>query len=273
MSASTRATPARAGWGAALAATLFGFCLSTDDVMFPIATSAIVPELRTSTGMIQLAMALVSLVAAPLFIAGGKLGDIKGRKRVFLIGMVLIGVGYLTAALTPSMAVLVAGWSVVKALGMALAVPASIGLLIASYPDERQRAQVFAIYGVGAVTAALVGPLLMGVSAEALSWRVPYGVLVVLLAAALVLATRSMQETEKMGEAEIDWAGTVLAFVAVGSVMQGSMLGGRYGWWLARRPFSIGSNVVNRCRRRVQDGGSRRGRRQRGLPGCEKGGG
>lgn len=245
MSISTRVTPARAGWGAALAATLFVFCLATDEVIFPIATSAILPELKTDTGTIQLAMALVSLVAAPLYIAGGKLGDINGRKRVFLIGMVLIGIGYLTAALAPSIAVLIAGWSVAKALGMALAVPASIGLLIASYPDEGQRGQAFAIYGVGAVTAALVGPLLMGISAEALSWRLPYGVLVVFLAIAFVLAARSMKETEKMAEAKIDWGGTVLTFLAVASVIQGSMLGGRYGWWLARRPFTISGNVVN----------------------------
>jgi hypothetical protein len=62
-----------------------------------------------------------------------------------LTGLVLWGIGPLTAALAPSIVVLIGGWSVIKALGMVLAIPASIGLLIASYPDEGQRGQPFAI--------------------------------------------------------------------------------------------------------------------------------
>jgi MFS family permease len=236
---------AKAGWGAAIAATLFIFSLATDQVMMPIATSAIVAELQTDTGMIQLAIALVSLVAAPLYIAGGKLGDINGKKKMFMLGLVLWGIGPLTAALAPSVVVLIGGWSLIKALGMVLAIPASIGLIIASYPNEGQRGQAFAIYGVGAVAAALVGPLLMGFSAEALSWRLPFGLLVVVVAAIFFLAARSMKETEKMGEARVDWGGTALTFVAVASVILGSMLGGRYGWWLARRPFTLGGVQIS----------------------------
>ena len=235
----------RASWGAAIAATLFIFALAMDQVMMPIATSAIVAELQTDTGMIQLAMALVSLVAAPLYIAGGKLGDINGKKRIFMVGLVLWGIGPLSAALAPSIAVLIGGWSLIKALGNVLAIPASIGLLIASYPDEGQRGQAFAIYGVGAVAAALVGPLLMGFSAEALSWRLPFGLLVALIAVTLLLAARSMGETDKIEEARVDWGGTALTFFAVASVILGSMLGGRYGWFLARRPFALGGISIN----------------------------
>lgn len=235
----------KTGWGAAIAATLFMFSLATDQVMMPIATSAVVAELQTDTGMIQLAIALVSLVAAPLYITGSKIGDINGKKRIFMIGLVLWGIGPLTAALAPNIAVLVGGWSLIKALGMVLAIPASIGLLIASYPDEGQRGQAFAIYGVGGVAAALVGPLLMGISAEALSWRLPFGLLVALVVITFFLAARFMNETEKMGDAQVDWAGTALTFLAVASVILGSMLGGRYGWFLARRPFTLGGLQIN----------------------------
>lgn len=235
----------KASWGAAIAATLFIFALATDQVMMPIATSAAVADLRTDTGMIQAAIALVSLVAAPLYIAGGKLGDINGKKKVFMTGLVLWGVGPLTAVIAPSIVVLISGWSVVKALGMVLAIPASVGLLIASYPDDAQRGQAFAIYGVGAVTAALVGPLLMGFSAEALSWRVPFGLLVSLIIVTFFIAARFMGETEKTAGAKVDWGGTLLTFLAVAAVILGSMLGGRYGWWLARRPFSLGDVQIN----------------------------
>ncbi len=231
--------------GCAIAATLFIFSLAADQVMMPLATSALVTDLQTDTGMVQAAIALVSLVAAPLYIAGGKLGDIQGKKKIFLVGIVLFALGPLTAVFTPNITILIGGWSVVKALGMVLAIPASIGLLIASYPDDAQRGQAFAMYGVGAVAAALVGPLLMGVSAELLSWRVPYGLLVLLLIGTFLLAARSMQETEKIAGTKIDWGGTMLTFLAVASIILGSMLGGRYGWLLARRPFTIGETQIN----------------------------
>ncbi|MES0361139.1 MAG: MFS transporter [Anaerolineales bacterium] len=235
----------KASWLTAAAATMFIFAIAMDPVMMPIATTAVVEELNTDTGMVQAAIALVSLVAAPLYITGGKLGDIHGKKRIFLIGVILWGIGPLTAALAPSMLILIGGWSVIKALGMVLAIPASVGLLIANYPDETQRGQAFAYYGVGAVAAALVGPLLMGFSAEALSWRVPFGILVVLAAIAFLLSAWGIKETEKMTSARIDWGGTLLTFLAVASVILGSMLGGRFGWWLARRPFTLGEVQIN----------------------------
>jgi MFS family permease len=235
----------KASWLTAAATTMFIFAIAMDPVMMPIATTAIVEELNTDTGMVQAAIALVSLVAAPLYITGGKLGDIHGKKKIFLVGLVLWGIGPLTAALAPSMPVLIGGWSVVKALGMVLAIPASVGLLIANYPDKTQRGQAFAYYGVGAVAAALVGPLLMGFSAEALSWRVPYGILVVLIVIVFLLAVRGIEESEKMSEARIDWVGTLMTFLAVAAVILGAMLGGRFGWWLARRPFTLGEVQIN----------------------------
>lgn len=242
---STSGDQLKASWLTAITATLFIFSLATDQVMMPIATSAIVDELNTDTGMVQAAIALVSLVAAPLYITGGKLGDIQGKKKIFMVGLVLWGLGPLTAALAPSMLILIGGWSVIKALGMVLAIPTSVGLLIASYPDNAQRGQAFAIYGVGGVAAALIGPLLMGISAEALSWRLPFGILVVTIIITFLLSARGIKETKKIAAAKVDWGGTLLTFLAVAAVILGSMLGGRFGWWLARRPFTLGEVQIN----------------------------
>lgn len=235
----------KAGWGAAIAATLLILLVAMDQIMMPIATSAITKEFSTDAGAVQALIALMSLVAAPLYIAGGKLGDIHGKKKIFMAGLVLYGIGTLTATLAPNVTILMGGWSVVRALGMVLTIPASIGLLIASYPDEGQRGQAFAIYGVGAVTAALIGPPLMGLSADALSWRVPFGLETVIVAATFFLTMRAMKETEPIEGAKVDWGGTAITFVAVASIILGSMLGGRYGWWLARRPFMLGETQFN----------------------------
>ena len=238
-------TSQKTSWAAAIAATLFIFACAADQIMMPLATSAIIQELKTDSGQIQLAIALLSLFAAPFYIAGGKLGDIHGKKKIYLAGLALISIGPLSVALAPNMAILIGGWSIIKGLGYVLAFPASMGLLIASYPDNAQRGQAFAMYGVGAALAALVGPLLMGICAEALSYRVPFVLLFLLLAVTIFLAARSMPETEKLANARIDWGGTVLNFLTIGSLILGSMLGGRYGWWLARRPFTLGDTQIN----------------------------
>ncbi len=235
----------QASWGAAIAATLLILVVAMDQVMMPIATSAISTAFNTDAGTIQTLISLVSLVAAPLYIAGGKLGDIHGKKKIFMAGLVLYGIGTLIATMAPNATILMGGWSVVRALGMVLTIPASVGLLIASYPNEAQRGQAFAIYGVGGVLAALVGPLLMGISADTLSWRVPFALETVLIVVTFLLTMRMMKETEPIAGAKIDWVGTAIAFVSVASIILGSMLGGRYGWWLARRPFLLGDTQIN----------------------------
>lgn len=224
-------------WQPAIAATLAMVLIGMDLFMMPIATTALSEEFSTNAGMVQAAIAIFSLVFAALCILGGKLGDIFGKKKVFLAGLVLYGVAALVVALAPNMLVLIGGFSIIRALAVALAIPASVALIIATYQDEATRGKAFAIYGVGATLAGLVAPLLMGFMADKVSWRVPFGleVLIVLLAIAMA---RSIRETPTV-KSKVDGLGTILAFLAIGAVVLAGMLGGPYGWWEARRPFSI----------------------------------
>lgn len=237
-------SPEQVGLVTAVTAAMLMFLVAMDAVMMPIATSAIVSDLQTNVGTIQAAIAVSSLVAAPLYITGGRLGDIYGKKKIFILGFALYGIGTLIATIAPSSLFLVGGWSIVRALGMAVAIPASVGLLIATYTDENRRGQAFSIYGTGAVSAALVGPLLMGYSVDALSWRVPFGVETLLAVGAIFLAWRSMRETDPL-DTGIDWIGTLLSLLAIAAILVGSMLGGPYGWFLARRPFFLGDVQIN----------------------------
>jgi MFS family permease len=237
------AGPGPASWLPAIAATLIIVLVAMDLFMTPIATSALTEEFNTSSAMVQMAIALFSLVLAGLCILGGKLGDLYGKKRVFQIGLILYGVAAVITALAPSMIILIAGFSVVRAVAVALAVPASVALIIANYDDQAQRGKAFALYGVGIMVSGLLAPLLMGFMADRLSWRIPFGLEVLIVLAALFLA-RSMRETATV-KAKVDVLGTVLAFLAVGAIVLGGMLGGVYGWFDARRPFMIGDMSFN----------------------------
>jgi MFS family permease len=232
-----------ASWLPAIAATLIMVLVEMDLFMTPIATTALVQGFDTNSGMVQAAIALFSLVLASLCILGGKLGDIHGKKRVFVIGLVLYGISALITALSPSMLVMIAGFSVLRAVAVALAVPASVALIIANYDDTAQRGKAFALYGFGMMVAGLLAPLLMGFMADKLSWRIPFALEVPVVLVALVLA-RHMRETETV-KVRVDVLGTVLAFLGIGAIVLGGILGGPYGWWDARRPFAIGDMAFN----------------------------
>ena len=93
------------------------------------------------------------------------------------------------------------------------------------------------------MVSGLLAPVLMGFMADKLSWRVPFGLEVLIVLVALVLA-RFMRETATV-KAKVDVLGTVLAFLAVGTIVLGGMLGGVFGWVTARRPFLIGDMPFN----------------------------
>ena len=214
---------AKASWLPATAVTLIMVLVAMDLFMVPIATTALVQEFDTSAGIVQTAIALFSLVLASLCILGGKLGDIYGKKRIFLTGLVLYGISALITALAPNIFVMIASFSVLRAVAVALAVPASVALIIANYDDPAQRGKAFALYGFGIMLSGLLAPLMMGFMADKLTWRIPFGleVLVVLVALAL---SRHMRETATV-KAPIDYLGTVLAFLGIGAVVLGGILG------------------------------------------------
>jgi MFS family permease len=236
-------TPARTSWMTAIAATLLIVLVSMDLFMMPVATSALVKAFNTNAGMVQGAISLFALLLAAMTILGGKLGDILGKKKVFMLGVGLYGVAAAVTALAPIPLVLIVGFSLIRSVAVALAVPASVALIIAGYANEGQRGQAFAIYGVGAMTAGLVAPLLMGFMADIVSWRVPFGLEVLIVLVAVVLS-RQITETPKV-KTQVDGIGTVLAFLSFGAIVLGGMLGGAYGWWNMRRPFEIAGMTLN----------------------------
>jgi MFS family permease len=235
--------PGRSSWTTAVAATLLIMLVSMDLFMMPIATGTLVKVFDTHAGAVQGLISLFALLLAALTILGGKLGDILGKKKVFMTGVGLYAAAAAVTALAPNPFVLTVGFSLIRSVAVALAVPASVALIIAGYADERQRGQAFAVYGVGAMTAGLVAPLLMGFMADKVSWRVPFG-LEIVIALTAVFLSKHMSETPRVNT-RVDVVGTVLAFFSFGAVVLGGMLGGPYGWWSMRRPFVVSEITVN----------------------------
>jgi len=225
-------------YGVLIVVSLAMFILTLDTTMMNVALTAIAKDLDTEIQSIQLAVSLYALIMAAFMITGAKLGSMYGTKRVFLIGMVLYGVGTLTAALAPNVGVLIAGWSVVEGLGAALAMPAIATFLMVSY-QGRERMTAFAVFTAVAVGGAAIGPIAGGAFTSYASWRwafaSEFAIVVIVLAFSYLLVGQ-----KKPVKPKLDWFGVVLSAAGMACLVYGLILTTNYGWWNARKPFEIG---------------------------------
>jgi MFS family permease len=233
----------KTSWIPALAATAGMVLVTMDIFMKPVAKKALEQDFGVDAGAIQAAISIFAIIYAGLCILGGKLGDMHGKKKIYIIGLALYGLSALVTTMAPTFSIVVLGFAVIRGLAAPLAIPASVALIIASYTDEAQRGKAFSIYGVGGSLAGLAAPLLMGFMADNVSWRVPFGLEVVIAAVGIFLTLKT-KETQT-SKSKLDGLGIFLTFVAIAAVILAGMLGSRFGWWDARRPFELGGLSIN----------------------------
>jgi MFS family permease len=131
-------------------------------------------DLDTTVQGIQVAITLFLLVMAALMIPGGKLTDKFGRKRCFLVGLLIYAVGAILSAAAPGLGVLILGNSILEGIGTALLIPPVYILTTLLFTDLTSRARAFgAITAMGGVGAA-TGPLIGGLITSAISWRAAF---------------------------------------------------------------------------------------------------
>jgi MFS family permease len=171
----------------ALAQFICSFAGSNMNVMI----NDISDDLDTTVKGVQTAITLFLLIMAILMIPGSKLTDRWGRKRCFLGGLILYGIGAVLSAVSPSLGVLILGNSVFEGVGTALLIPPVYILATLWFEDMTSRAWAFgAISGLGGIGAA-AGPLIGGVITTGISWRAAF-VFQALVIVAIVLLSRKM---------------------------------------------------------------------------------
>src|SRR6201996_8024826 len=153
-----------------------------------VAISAIAKDLGTTVAGVQTAITLFTLTMAALMIPGSKLTDIWGRKRCFVIGLAIYGVGGLLAALSMGLPLLIVGYSLLEGVGSALMIPPIYILITVAFPDVRSRARYFGVVSGAGGLGAAAGPLIGGLVTTALSWRASFGLQVLVVAVIAWLA-------------------------------------------------------------------------------------
>jgi NTE family protein len=170
-----------------------------------------------------------NIVFAAFLVAAGRIADLVGRRRVFLFGLVVFTLSSALCAVAPSSNALIA-FRVLQALGSALLVPSSLGLVLEAFPAERRSHAVALLTAVGAVAAG-IGPSLGGLLITASDWRLVFLVNVPVGAAAYVLARRHLVESRAPGRRRLpDLVGSLLFALAVGVLVLGVVKGEEWGW-------------------------------------------
>ena len=241
-----RGGAAEEGSGLGLPIAIFAsaqFVMVLDSSVMNVSISQIVADLDTTIQGVQLAITAYTLVMAALMLAGAKLGDILGRDRTFAIGLAVYGVGSLTTALSPSLTVLLIGWSLVEGIGAALVMPAIVSLVAGTY-DGKQRALAFGIVGGVAGAAIAAGPLIGGWVTTEFSWRYVFAGETVIVAVILLLRRRLKRFPPAARRPQLDGVGVGLSALGLGLAVFGILKSSEWGLIEPRGALTIGGTEI-----------------------------
>ena len=205
------------------------FLMVLDQSVMNVSISQLVADFDTTVTTIQAVITLYSLVMAALMITGGKLGDLWGRKRVFVIGMVIYGCGSLLTSLSWNVPSLALGWSVLEGIGAAMVLPAMVALTAASFTGKA-RATAYGVLGGVAGAGIAVGPILGGWMTTNLTWRLVFAGEVVVVIAILLMRSKLVEPKQEDRPAGLDWVGSVLSALGLGLVVFGVLQSSNWGW-------------------------------------------
>jgi MFS family permease len=209
-----------------------------------VAISAIAKDLSTTVAGVQTAITLFTLTMAALMIPGSKLTDIWGRKRCFVLGLVVYGAGGLLAALSPGLGLLIGGYSVLEGVGSALMIPPIYILVTVSFRDIKSRARYFGVVSGAGGLGAAAGPLIGGLVTSAISWRASFVLQVLVVAWISLLARKITDPARPEARPRFDLTGAVLSAAGLFFVVLGLLQSRTYGFLVSRVDFKIGTTVV-----------------------------
>src|SRR6201995_3544283 len=223
------------------AMTLSSSMILVDQTAVPRATPHAIEDLHASVGESQWLMTANILPLAALMVFGGRLGDLFGMRRVFLVGAVIFALATTAMGASQDIAMAIAARAV-QGCGAALMMPTALAIVSAVYPDEEKGAALGILAGASAFFAAL-GPVLGG-ALTAIDWRLVFLINVPLAAITILLTLRATPDLKPGAGAsrDLDLAGVVSFAIAVGGLIFGLSQGPEEGWGQAETliPIAVG---------------------------------
>ena len=223
-----------------LAATILASSMAfIDSTVVNVALPALQASFHATVVDVQWVVESYGLFLSALILAGGSLGDLFGRRRVFVAGVAIFAIASAGCGLATSIQLLIVARSI-QGVGAALLVPGSLAIISTSF-DEKSRGQAIGTWsGFTAITTA-IGPVLGGWLVEHGSWRWVFFLNLPLAAAVIALSLWSIPESRNPTAGRVDWSGTILATVGLGSLIYGLIESVSLGW---RSPLLFGSLIA-----------------------------
>ncbi len=215
-----------------------------DSTVLNVAIPTILREFDTTIPALQWVVTGYSLTFAALLIIGGRLGDIFGARRMFIIGAALFGVGSFIASISNGVVTLVIGEAIIEGMGASLMLPATMGILSSTFTG-RERATAFATWGAAMGAAVAFGPLIGGFLTTNYSWRWAFRLNVMIVPFAILGVVLFMPRSVLSGRRErIDIPGALLIASGMFLLVFGISEGETYGWLVPTKAFEIAGTTI-----------------------------
>ena len=209
------------------------FMIMLDNTVVNVALPAIRADLGISVSELEWTVAAYALTFASLLLTGGKLGDLLGRRKIFIVGLTVFTLSSLACGLSSSAPQLISARAV-QGIGAALMMPATLSIISHTF-HARERGMAIGIWAGVSALALAIGPLLGGIITEHISWNwifyvnVPIGVLAVI--AAIVVVPESKDTSH---EQRLDLPGLLTSGIGLLALVYALIEGHQYGWTSAR---------------------------------------
>ena len=233
-------TEIQSGWLTLIIVTLSIFTIVIDKTFLNVAISSLIRDLHTNIATIQIIIATYALTMASLMLIGGRLQNILGRKRTFLTGAGIYGVGTVVAALSINSLMLLIGWSILEGIGAALMMPASTSIISGSYKGEK-RAFALGITSSMASGAGTLGPIIGGFLTTYYSWRYAFGLELVIIILIVLFSREISSFPPTMKWADLNVLGAINSASGIFLFVIGILLlNNPSNWDIAPYPIIIG---------------------------------
>ena len=222
-------TAAKKGSLALVALATAQFLMVLDQSVMNVSISSLVHDFHTTVTTIQAVITLYCLVMAMLIMTGAKIGDIIGRRKAFVIGLIIYACGSALTAASQTVFQLALGWSVLEGIGAGLVFPALAALIAGNFEGSGRKAAYAVIGGVAGAGIA-VGPIVGGWATTVLTWRVVF-VGEVFIAAFILIMTRKVKDAPAPApKPKLDVVGSVLSAAGLGVFVYGVLESSTWGW-------------------------------------------
>src|SRR5205807_1594524 len=223
------AQPDRRRWVALAFIAVAQLMIALDATIVSIALPSAQAALGVSDANRQWVVTAYTLAFGGLLLLGGRIADLAGRKRAFLIGLAGFAIASIAGGAAPTFGILIAARAMQGAFAALLA-PTALSLLAVTFTESRERAKAFAIYGAIAGSGAVAGMLLGGILTQYLTWRWCLYVNIPIAVVAAIGGWLVFRDSTSAGKPGFDVLGVVLASGGLVSLVYACTLATSRGW-------------------------------------------